>query len=629
MNDKKALWMWYPGDFEIYHNLKLHLRREERGFVWPAFWRLDDCWHSVRFRKKAQIAADETICIYGNGVGFAEIDGKKYAYNKECRLEKGEHTVIVHAAKHDGLPSVYVDGNEFASDTSWEADNITGKWKKAGANNMFVRAEDNPEIFPFQYKLILPVSIKKRNGGILYDYGKETFCKLIFRNLKLSEKLTVCYGESKQEALDTEKCYIKDFISRDVTEYEMTARAFRYIFIPDTKKPPEIEAWYEYLEFEHIGDFKSTDKLLNNIWNVSAYTFQLNSREFFLDGIKRDRWVWSGDAYQSYLTNYYLFFDKEIVKRTIIALRGKDPFEQHINTILDYSLYWIIGVFDYYRYTGDLEFIKSIWDKMKSLMDACMQQINTDGFLIGRKGDWIFVDWAEIDHGGAISAVQMIYIKALESMGEFSRIFDDKVQYKETAEVLREKLKQYFWDDEQNAYIDCYESGKKAVSRHTNIFAILYGFADDVMKEQIIQNVLLNDKIPHITTPYFKFYELCAMCEMGEFEKAYKSIVSYWGGMIALGATSVWEEYNPETGMDVSMYGDLYGKSLCHAWGASPIYLIGRYFLGVSPTSIGYKTFECRPKLLGKNISLQGTVPILGGKITVSIKDGKISVLTE
>ena len=53
MNDKKSLWMWYPGDFEIYHNLKLHLRREERGFVWPAFWRLDDCWHSVRFRKKS------------------------------------------------------------------------------------------------------------------------------------------------------------------------------------------------------------------------------------------------------------------------------------------------------------------------------------------------------------------------------------------------------------------------------------------------------------------------------------------------------------------------------------------------------------------------------------------------
>jgi hypothetical protein len=25
-----------------------------------------------------------------------------------------------------------------------------------------------------------------------------------------------------------------------------------------------------------------------------------------MDGIKRDRWTWSGDAIQSYLMNYYL-----------------------------------------------------------------------------------------------------------------------------------------------------------------------------------------------------------------------------------------------------------------------------------------------------------------------------------
>ena len=37
----------------------------------------------------------------------------------------------------------------------------------------------------------------------------------------------------------------------------------------------------------------------------------LTTREFFIDGIKRDRWVWSGDAIQSYLMNYYLFFDNE------------------------------------------------------------------------------------------------------------------------------------------------------------------------------------------------------------------------------------------------------------------------------------------------------------------------------
>jgi len=26
------------------------------------------------------------------------------------------------------------------------------------------------------------------------------------------------------------------------------------------------------------------------------------------------------------------------------------------------------------------------------------------------------------------------------------------------------------------------------------------------------------------------------------------------------------------------MYGRKYGKSLCHAWGAAPLYLLGRYY---------------------------------------------------
>ena len=628
MHEKKAMWIWYPGDFEIYHNLKLNLRREERGFIWPALWKLDDCWHSVVFQKTATLTKDETILVRGNGVGFAEIDGKRYPYNRACKLGKGEHTVTVYAAKYDGLPSVYVSGDAFLSDTSWQADNHTGVWKNAGANDMFTEPDANPEVFPFCYQLMQPVSTTRKNGGILYDYGKETFCKLKFKNLHLSEALTVCYGETEQEALDVENCYIRDCIPQNTATYEMPARAFRYIFIPNAVEPPETEAWYEYLDIARKGEWKSSDDMLNRIWDISAYTLQLNSREFFLDGIKRDRWVWSGDAFQSYLTNYYLFFDQDIVKRTTLALRGKDPFVQHINTILDYSLYWVIGMADYYRYTGDLDFVKSVWDKVKSLLDACRQQVNPDGFLIGYPGVWVFVDWADIDYGGAVCAIQMLYILALEAAGKFSDLFNDTTDYQKTAEDLREKLNRYFWDAEKHAYIDCYESGKRAVSRHANIFAILYGFVDAQKLKAIEEHVFQNDEVPAITTPYFKFFELCAMCEIGEFKNAYDAMISYWGGMVKLGATSVWEEYDPRRGLDVSMYGDPYGKSMCHAWGASPIYLLGRYFLGVSPTSDGYRTFECKPNPI-ENVDMQGTVPILDGKISITMKDGKISVFTD
>ena len=73
------------------------------------------------------------------------------------------------------------------------------------------------------------------------------------------------------------------------------------------------------------------------------------------------------------------------------------------------------------------------------------------------------------------------------------------------------------------------------------------------------------------------------------------------------------------------MYGDKYGKSLCHAWGSGPIYLLGRYCLGVYPTDIGYRTFTVAPNL-GKYKEMQGSVPILNGCVDVEVKDGCLRV---
>ncbi|WP_394803707.1 alpha-L-rhamnosidase-related protein [Niabella hibiscisoli] len=100
---------------------------------------------------------------------------------------------------------------------------------------------------------------------------------------------------------------------------------------------------YEYADLQDKGSFKCNDEEINKIYDVAKYTFHLSTKEFFIDGIKRDRWVWSGDAYQSYLMNYYLTNDNGTVKRTTLSLRGKDPVTSHINTIMDYTLYWFLG----------------------------------------------------------------------------------------------------------------------------------------------------------------------------------------------------------------------------------------------------------------------------------------------
>ena len=157
------------------------------------------------------------------------------------------------------------------------------------------------------------------------------------------------------------------------------------------------------------GNFRCNDEEINRIYDVARYTFELNTREFFIDGIKRDRWVWSGDAYQSYLMNYYSYFDQPTVERTMMALRGKDPVTSHINTIMDYTFYWFLGIYDYYLYTGDQTFIKQFYPRMKSLMDYCLGRRDQNGWMSGLAGDWVFIDWATgLSKKGAVSFEQLL-----------------------------------------------------------------------------------------------------------------------------------------------------------------------------------------------------------------------------
>lgn len=90
------------------------------------------------------------------------------------------------------------------------------------------------------------------------------------------------------------------------------------------------------------------------------------------------------------------------------------------------------------------------------------------------------------------------------------------------------------------------------------------------------------------------------------------SLREYYGGMLEEGATSFYEEYDPEKkgAEHYAMYGNPYEKSLCHAWSASPIYILGRYRMGVRNVDIAYKRFEVEPKP-GDLKHFSGRVPLM------------------
>jgi len=281
------------------------------------------------------------------------------------------------------------------------------------------------------------------------------------------------------------------------------SKAFRYVNIvtEGSVSFDKVSMLYEFADVADKGSFTCNDEQINKIYDVAKYTLHLSTREFFIDGIKRDRWVWSGDAYQSYLMNYYLMNDKATVERTMYALRGKDPVTGHINTIMDYTFYWFLGIYDYYLYTGDKKFIEQNYDKMKSLMDYVMGRRNKNGLLEWMPGDWIFIDWATgLSKKGEVSFEQLLFARSLETMALCAGIVNDKTnaaKYNKLSAELKTKLFALYWNEQKKALVHSRIDGKQTnnVTRYSNMFAIFFNYFNAQQKQAVKKSVLLNDSI--------------------------------------------------------------------------------------------------------------------------------------
>lgn len=663
------MWITYPGDFEIWLGNIFNNRRTERGAMFPPFWKQDSHYPTVEFSTVVDLPFADSISIACEGHYNFMLDGKlQYGEPKEFLVPEGRHTINIKVWNQSTPPALFVSGQEINTDSSWLAtyeDKIwidengvahgSGIYVPAATHAYFNTVDHCPSKFSLSTKNIQPVAKENIQGGTLYDFGRETMGFILLDPCSSDSTVCIFYGESREEALDHDHCETLDILDVKASETTQTpvAKAFRYVHIvTDTEQKLSVSALFEYLpqNEEMSGSFECSDDEVNRIWEIGKYTMDLTTREFFVDGIKRDRWTWSGDAIQSYLMNYYLRFDTDTVRRTIRQLRGKDPVTAHINTIMDYTFYWFKSILDYYEYTADIAFVREMYPRMLSLMEYVLGRTDNEGFAEGQPDDWIFVDWVDfpMHKRGVMAFEQILFAKSAETMTLCAEILRDNplenapqgsittAQYASDAERfndiylnLKKKIFLTFWDKEKKAFLHNIEDGtlNTMVTKFPNMFAILFDYVSEERKQDILHHVLLNPSVEAITTPYMRFYELEALCMMGRHSFVMEEIKSYWGGMLENGATSFWEKYVPsEKGTEhLQMYGRPYGKSLCHAWGASPVYLLGKYFLGIRPLKPGYTEWECRPNLGGLKW-MKGSVPTPFGPIQVSVSEKKVTV---
>ncbi len=181
---------------------------------------------------------------------------------------------------------------------------------------------------------------------------------------------------------------------------------------------------------------------------------------------------------------------------------------------------------------------------------------------------------------------------------------------KKLAAQLKTTIKSKYWDEASGLFADTPD--KQKYSQHANSLAILADIVDDPTKQAIGAKLLSNEDLAPASI-YFKYYLHLALNAAG-YGDDYLDWLDIWRKNIDLGLTTWGETSQVET-----------TRSDCHAWGASPIYLLGKYFLGVKPVNPGYTTYQVKPQLGGLQW-MEGTVPTPNGQINIYCSSKEIKV---
>ena len=172
--------------------------------------------------------------------------------------------------------------------------------------------------------------------------------------------------------------------------------------------------------------------------------------------------------------------------------------------------------------------------------------------------------------------------------------------------------------------------------------------ADLAKAKEINVEVLKKNGVENMST-FYGYYILEAMAKAGDYQGAINVISEYWGGMLDLGATTFWEDFNINEGKISSRIDELptetksdihkdFGAfcyvglrhSFCHGWASGPTSWLTQHVLGVHVLD-GGNTIKLTPHL-GDLEYVNGSFPTKFGVLKISHKKnakGKITTSVE
>lgn len=404
-------------------------------------------------------------------------------------------------------------------------------------------------------------------------------------------------------------------------------------------------AMLENYPVEARGRFSCSDPFLTRLWEVGAYTLRLCMHDAWEDCPSREQRQWLGDATVENVVGWAAFGPDIVALNAKYLLQAAEsqrpdgltqmfaPGDHKTDWLLipDWTLQWILNAGDHYRHSGDLETIEAILPAVMKALAWFERLIGPDG-LVADMPYWHFMDWAGVGRHGQAATLNAQLAGSFRVAAELCRACDMNRaadRYDARAATIAATLQGRHWDERRGVYVDVVDpsTGRQElrVSQHANAAIALWTPGDPARTSRALARITEADRLTFTAAPpivptgetldpesgvvlantFYSHFVYEALAEHGRLDAALDLMRQRFGPMLARGATTLWESFEPTA-------------SLCHAFSASPTWQLSRRVLGVHPIEPGYAVIGVSPQLADLDHA-EGVFPTARGPVSVSL----------
>ena len=430
--------------------------------------------------------------------------------------------------------------------------------------------------------------------------------------LRLGESVGECLAEIGQKGC-TNNHALRDMtvLLPMLSDQEFFDSGFRFAcidFLEDRTdlRLKAINAVFLHDRREQVGFFHCSDALIDRIYDTAAYTVRLCAQEYVWDGIKRDRLVWVGDLYPEICSLLSVCADDGCVTNSLDYVQAETPLPRWMNDYPMYSMWWIIILEEYYRLSGNEGYVRSkqaYYEGLICQIDRCIAEDGSFDFGMN------FVDWPTHGHPDEEEGVRCLCKLCAQSGARLEEMFAIRTG---AAESIQRKISR---------------RGAE-VTEKKQIVALKYLCGTPLSERE---KALFGRGGARGFSTFMSYFLLTALSETHGEEQALAALKEYYGGMLRMGATTFWEDFDVDwmqepvcpidrlrRSNEKDIHGDFgrfcytgYRHSLCHGWSAGVVPFLFRRILGIR-TDAAENTVHIAPRL-GGLAEAEGEFPLPQG----------------